>query len=173
MSLSWLRQFSSDEESEGSDSSSFLPPSKLANREGIGVEEAGRRGKRTTPPSRPTAPPPSQKLLLQHQQNRKRASALELRLKKRVGENTDYDSFSILLDVCKYFFRRERIIKFANKFYKWIRFNSLSTLSFFFIRFLIFELCLFQIKLERSKLLAVSFYCLQSCSYKKTTNVIA
>lgn len=82
---------SSDEESEESEGSTFLPPSKHANREGIGVEDGGRRGKRRRPPSRPTAPPPSQKLLLQHQQNRKRASALELRLKKRVGG--DFRSF--------------------------------------------------------------------------------
>uniref|UniRef100_A0A7N8YAY0 [histone H3]-dimethyl-L-lysine(36) demethylase n=1 Tax=Mastacembelus armatus TaxID=205130 RepID=A0A7N8YAY0_9TELE len=40
-------------------------------------------GKHSKPLSRPTAPPPSQNLLLQHQQNRKRASALELRLNKR------------------------------------------------------------------------------------------
>lgn len=57
-----------------------MPQSKLAYQEGEGV----RRGRRSRPQSRPTAPPPSQKLLLQHQQNRKRASALELRLKKRV-----------------------------------------------------------------------------------------
>lgn len=75
-------QSSSDEESGESEGS--LPPSKLAYREGIGVGEGVRRGRRSRPPSRPTAPPPSQKLLLQHQQNRKRASALELRLKKRV-----------------------------------------------------------------------------------------
>ncbi|XP_038555005.1 lysine-specific demethylase 2A [Micropterus salmoides] len=73
---------SSDEESGESEGS--LPPSKLAYREGIGVGEGVRRGRRSRPPSRPTAPPPSQKLLLQHQQNRKRASALELRLKKRI-----------------------------------------------------------------------------------------
>ncbi|XP_030000749.1 lysine-specific demethylase 2A [Sphaeramia orbicularis] len=75
---------SSDEESEESEGSASLPPSKLAYREGIGVGEAARRGRRGRPPSRPTAPPPSQKLLLQHQQNRKRASALELRLKRQI-----------------------------------------------------------------------------------------
>nr|XP_020447420.1 lysine-specific demethylase 2A [Monopterus albus]XP_020447426.1 lysine-specific demethylase 2A [Monopterus albus]XP_020447431.1 lysine-specific demethylase 2A [Monopterus albus] len=75
---------SSDEESEESEGSSSLPPSKLAYREGIGVGEGMRRGRRSELPSRPTAPPPSQKLLLQHQENRKRASALELRLKKRI-----------------------------------------------------------------------------------------
>lgn len=83
-SPSFPRQSSSDEESEESEGSTSLPPSKLAYREGIGVGEGVRRGRRSRPPSRPTAPPPSQKLLLQHQQNRKRANALELRLKKRV-----------------------------------------------------------------------------------------
>lgn len=77
-------QSSSDEESGESEGSASLPPSKLAYREGIGVGEGASRGKSSKPPSRPTAPPPSQKLLLQHQQNRKRASALELRLKKKV-----------------------------------------------------------------------------------------
>ncbi|XP_023272562.1 lysine-specific demethylase 2A [Seriola lalandi dorsalis] len=75
---------SSDEESGESEGSPALPPSKLAYREGIGVGDGVKRGKRSRPQSRPTAPPPSQKLLLQHQQNRKRASALELRLKKRI-----------------------------------------------------------------------------------------
>uniref|UniRef100_A0A7N9AWE9 [histone H3]-dimethyl-L-lysine(36) demethylase n=1 Tax=Mastacembelus armatus TaxID=205130 RepID=A0A7N9AWE9_9TELE len=77
---------SSDEESEESEGSTSLPPSKLAYREGIGVGERVKRdeGKHSKPLSRPTAPPPSQNLLLQHQQNRKRASALELRLNKRV-----------------------------------------------------------------------------------------
>uniref|UniRef100_A0A665XG89 [histone H3]-dimethyl-L-lysine(36) demethylase n=1 Tax=Echeneis naucrates TaxID=173247 RepID=A0A665XG89_ECHNA len=74
---------SSDEESEESEGSSSFPPSKLAYREGIGVDDSLKAGKSSRPQSRPTAPPPSQKLLLQHQQNRKRASALELRLKKR------------------------------------------------------------------------------------------
>lgn len=46
--------------------------------------EGPRRGRRNRPAGRQTAPPPSQKLLLQHQQNRKRESALEYRLKKRV-----------------------------------------------------------------------------------------
>lgn len=82
--LSFLQKSSSDEESEESEGFTSLPPSKLAYREGIGVGEGVRRGRRSRPTSRPTAPPPSQKLLLQHQQNRKRASALELRLKKRV-----------------------------------------------------------------------------------------
>ncbi|XP_068181762.1 lysine-specific demethylase 2A isoform X1 [Antennarius striatus] len=75
---------SSDEESGESEGSTSLPPSKLAYREGIGVNEAMRQGRRSSALSRPTAPPPSQKLLLQHQQNRKRASALEQRLKKRI-----------------------------------------------------------------------------------------
>uniref|UniRef100_A0A8C4NIQ9 [histone H3]-dimethyl-L-lysine(36) demethylase n=1 Tax=Dicentrarchus labrax TaxID=13489 RepID=A0A8C4NIQ9_DICLA len=85
---------SSDEESEESEGSTSLPPSKLAYREGIGVGEGMRRGRRSRPPSRPTAPPPSQKLLLQHQQNRKRASALEHRLKKRQQQS----SLSLVLE---------------------------------------------------------------------------
>ncbi|KAI4819652.1 hypothetical protein KUCAC02_004892 [Chaenocephalus aceratus] len=56
--------------------------SNAPHREGIGV--GARRGTRSGSSSRPTAPPPSQKLLLQHQQNRQRANALELRLKKRI-----------------------------------------------------------------------------------------
>ncbi|KAK1904385.1 Lysine-specific demethylase 2A [Dissostichus eleginoides] len=72
----------SDEESGESEGSTALPPIKRAYREGIGV--GARRGTRSGSSSRPTAPPPSQKLLLQHQQNRKRANALELRLKKRI-----------------------------------------------------------------------------------------
>ena len=79
-------QSSSDEESGESEGSTSLPPSKLAYRDGIGVGERVRRARRGRPPARPTAPPPSQRLLLQHQQNRKRANALELRLKKRVRE---------------------------------------------------------------------------------------
>ncbi|XP_061541708.1 lysine-specific demethylase 2A [Phycodurus eques] len=79
---------SSDGESEASEDSTSLPPSKLAYREGIGVGERGTRGRRgrsvSRPTVRPTAPPPSQKLLMQHQQSRKRASLLELRLKKRI-----------------------------------------------------------------------------------------
>ncbi|KAM7417598.1 hypothetical protein PAMA_017300 [Pampus argenteus] len=76
---------SSDEESGESEGSTSLPPSKLAYREGIGVGERGvGRMRRGRPPARPTAPPPSQRLLLQHEQNRKRANALELRLKKRI-----------------------------------------------------------------------------------------
>nr|XP_057918792.1 lysine-specific demethylase 2A [Doryrhamphus excisus]XP_057918793.1 lysine-specific demethylase 2A [Doryrhamphus excisus] len=74
----------SDGESDSSEESMTPPPSKLAYREGIGVGERMTRGRRGRPPTRPTAPPPSQKLLLQHQQNRKRASLLELRLKKRL-----------------------------------------------------------------------------------------
>lgn len=81
--FSFPYQSSSEEESGESEGSTSLPPSKLAYQEGTEVEGA-RRGKCKRPPSRPTAPPPSQKLLLQHQQSRKRASALELRLKKRV-----------------------------------------------------------------------------------------
>lgn len=74
---------SSDEESAESESSgTSQPPSKLAYRDA--VSEAARRGRPSKPMGRPTAPPPSQKLLLQHQQNRKRASALELRLRKRI-----------------------------------------------------------------------------------------
>ncbi|XP_049618478.1 lysine-specific demethylase 2A isoform X3 [Syngnathus scovelli] len=73
----------SEGESEESESSTSLPPSKPAYREGIGVR--GRRGKAISrPTARPTAPPPSQKLLLQHRRSRKRASLLELRLKKRI-----------------------------------------------------------------------------------------
>lgn len=68
---------SSDEESGESEGSNPYPG------EGNGGE-AVRRAKRSKPASHPTAPPPSQKLLLQHQQNRKRASALEQRLKKRI-----------------------------------------------------------------------------------------
>ncbi|KAM6952260.1 lysine-specific demethylase 2A isoform 1-T1 [Lycodopsis pacificus] len=75
---------SSDEESGESEGSTSLPPSKLAYREGIGVSEGVRQGRLSRASSRSTAPPPSQKLLLQHQQNRKRANALELRLKKRI-----------------------------------------------------------------------------------------
>ncbi|XP_041846241.1 lysine-specific demethylase 2A [Melanotaenia boesemani] len=71
---------SSDEESEESEGSTSMSQPKHAYQEG----EGARRGRRSRPPGRPTAPPPSQKLLLQHQQNRKRASALELRLKKRI-----------------------------------------------------------------------------------------
>uniref|UniRef100_A0A096M6W0 Lysine demethylase 2A n=1 Tax=Poecilia formosa TaxID=48698 RepID=A0A096M6W0_POEFO len=47
-------------------------------------EEGPSRGKRSRLHGRQTAPPPSQKLLLQHQQSRKRESALEHRLKKRI-----------------------------------------------------------------------------------------
>uniref|UniRef100_A0A667Y1D2 [histone H3]-dimethyl-L-lysine(36) demethylase n=1 Tax=Myripristis murdjan TaxID=586833 RepID=A0A667Y1D2_9TELE len=83
---------SSDEESVESEDSTSLQPSKLTHREGIGVGEGVRRGRRGRPPSRPMAPPPSQRLLLQHQQNRKRASALEFRLRKRVRDGSPYRS---------------------------------------------------------------------------------
>ncbi|XP_051925176.1 lysine-specific demethylase 2A [Hippocampus zosterae] len=79
---------SSEGESDESGSSTSFPPSKFGHREGVGIGEGvmrGRRGRPTLrPTARPTAPPPSQKLLLQHRQNRKRASLLELRLKKRI-----------------------------------------------------------------------------------------
>ncbi|KAM4621990.1 lysine-specific demethylase 2A isoform 1-T2 [Polymixia lowei] len=75
---------SSDEGSVQSEGSTSSRPSKHAHREGIGVGEGVRRGRRGRPSPRRMAPPPSQKLLLQHQQNRKRASALELRLRKRI-----------------------------------------------------------------------------------------
>ncbi|XP_030223338.1 lysine-specific demethylase 2A [Gadus morhua] len=64
---------SSDEDSVASVGSASSRPSKLAHQEGHGQGPAPR-----------TAPPPSQRLLLQHQQSRKRASPLELRLKKRI-----------------------------------------------------------------------------------------
>uniref|UniRef100_A0A8D0A2A8 [histone H3]-dimethyl-L-lysine(36) demethylase n=1 Tax=Sander lucioperca TaxID=283035 RepID=A0A8D0A2A8_SANLU len=84
---------SSDEESEESEGSTSLPPSKLAYREGIGVGDGMRQGRRSRSSARPSAPPPSQKLLLQHQQNRKRANALELKLKKRVNSPGGTGSF--------------------------------------------------------------------------------
>ncbi|MED6255639.1 hypothetical protein ATANTOWER_012589 [Ataeniobius toweri] len=74
---------SSDEESEESEGSTFMPHSKRAYQDDVG-DEGPRRGKRSRPPGRQTAPPPSQKLLLQHQQSRKRESALDYRLKKRI-----------------------------------------------------------------------------------------
>ncbi|KAM4732735.1 LOW QUALITY PROTEIN: lysine-specific demethylase 2A [Anableps anableps] len=74
---------SSDEESEDSEGSTFMPQSKRTYQEDVGVEGPS-RGKRSRLHGRQTAPPPSQKLLLQHQQNRKRESALEHRLKKRI-----------------------------------------------------------------------------------------
>ncbi|XP_055783018.1 lysine-specific demethylase 2A [Salvelinus fontinalis] len=81
---------SSDEDSTVSTGS--LSTSNHAHREGIGDGEAGggvRKGRRGRPPlmsslSQQRAPPPSQRLLLQQQQNRKRAGALELRLRKRI-----------------------------------------------------------------------------------------
>uniref|UniRef100_A0A671VIU2 [histone H3]-dimethyl-L-lysine(36) demethylase n=1 Tax=Sparus aurata TaxID=8175 RepID=A0A671VIU2_SPAAU len=57
-SPSFPHQSSSDEESEESEGSTSLPLSKLAYREGIGVGEGVRRGKRNRPAPRPTAPPP-------------------------------------------------------------------------------------------------------------------
>ncbi|XP_038148506.1 lysine-specific demethylase 2A [Cyprinodon tularosa] len=74
---------SSDEESDESEGSTFMPQSKRAYQEDNDVEGVRRR-QRSRSPGRQTAPPPSQKLLLQHQQNRKRESALEYRLKKRI-----------------------------------------------------------------------------------------
>uniref|UniRef100_A0A6Q2Z495 [histone H3]-dimethyl-L-lysine(36) demethylase n=1 Tax=Esox lucius TaxID=8010 RepID=A0A6Q2Z495_ESOLU len=83
---------SSDEDTMAATPSPMSMSSKRAHREGIGVGEAGggmRTGRRGRPPlasslSQRRAPPPSQRLLLQQQQNRKRAGALELRLRKRV-----------------------------------------------------------------------------------------
>ncbi|CAL8356944.1 unnamed protein product [Merluccius merluccius] len=76
---------SSDEGSIESEDSASSRPSKRAHREGIGVGEGMKgRGKRGRGPAPRMAPPPSQRLLLQHQQSRKRASPLELRLKKRI-----------------------------------------------------------------------------------------
>ncbi|KAM6953365.1 lysine-specific demethylase 2A [Aplochiton taeniatus] len=75
---------SSDEGSVASDGSVSTRPPKRLHREGIGVGQAARRGRRGRPPSSRTTPPPSQRLLLQQQQNRKRAGVLELRLKKRI-----------------------------------------------------------------------------------------
>ncbi|XP_056625039.1 lysine-specific demethylase 2A isoform X1 [Triplophysa dalaica] len=86
---------SSEDESESSISNGSLssgPPVKRAYREGIGVGGL-RLGRRGRPPLSPSSlpltrsrrqPPPSQRLLLQHQQNRKRAGALELQLRKRI-----------------------------------------------------------------------------------------
>ncbi|KAM9741807.1 lysine-specific demethylase 2A isoform 1-T2 [Menidia menidia] len=74
---------SSEEESGESEDSTSMSQSKLYQ-EGAGLGEGARRGRRSRPTGRPMAPPPSQKLLLQHQQSRKRASALELTLKKRI-----------------------------------------------------------------------------------------
>ncbi|XP_056327861.1 lysine-specific demethylase 2A [Danio aesculapii] len=86
---------SSEEETDSSVSNSSRlsgPPTKRAYREGIGVEglRIARRGRSSiSPSSLPMTrsrrqPPPSQRLLLQHQQNRKRAGALELQLRKRI-----------------------------------------------------------------------------------------
>uniref|UniRef100_A0A8C7TB83 [histone H3]-dimethyl-L-lysine(36) demethylase n=1 Tax=Oncorhynchus mykiss TaxID=8022 RepID=A0A8C7TB83_ONCMY len=88
------KEGSSSESSSSEDSTAStgsLSTSNHAHREGIGDGEAGsgvRKGRRGRPPltsslSQRRAPPPSQRLLLQQQQNRKRAGALELRLRKR------------------------------------------------------------------------------------------
>nr|XP_055034262.1 lysine-specific demethylase 2A [Misgurnus anguillicaudatus] len=86
---------SSDDESDSSVSNGSVssePPAKQAYREGIGVGGLRMR-RRGRPPLSPYSlpltrsrrlPPPSQRLLLQHQQNRKRAGALELQLRKRI-----------------------------------------------------------------------------------------
>lgn len=86
---------SSEDDSESSVSNGSLssgPLAKRAYREGIGVGGL-RIGRRRRPALSPSSlpltrsrrqPPPSQRLLLQHQQNRKRAGALELQLRKRV-----------------------------------------------------------------------------------------
>ncbi|XP_014881070.1 lysine-specific demethylase 2A isoform X2 [Poecilia latipinna] len=74
---------SSEEESEDSEGSTFMPQSKRSYQDDV-CEEGPSRGKRSRLHGRQTAPPPSQKLLLQHQQSRKRESALEHRLKKRI-----------------------------------------------------------------------------------------
>ncbi|XP_051505557.1 lysine-specific demethylase 2A isoform X2 [Myxocyprinus asiaticus] len=86
---------SSEEETESIMSNGSLSsgtPAKRAHREGIGVGglRMRRRGRPPLSPRSPLLtrsrrqPPPSQKLLLQHQQNRKRAGALELQLRKRI-----------------------------------------------------------------------------------------
>ncbi|XP_052006130.1 lysine-specific demethylase 2A-like isoform X2 [Xyrauchen texanus] len=85
---------SSEEEMESKVSNGSLSsgiPAKRAHREGIGVGglRMRRRGRPPLSPRSPLLtrrrqPPPSQKLLLQHQQNRKRAGALELQLRKRI-----------------------------------------------------------------------------------------
>ncbi|XP_051945104.1 lysine-specific demethylase 2A-like [Xyrauchen texanus] len=86
---------SSEEEIESIVSNSSLSsgtPAKRVHREGIGVGgfRIRRRGRPALSPRSPLLtrsrrqPPPSQKLLLQHQQNRKRAGALELQLRKRI-----------------------------------------------------------------------------------------
>lgn len=89
-----------------------------------------KRETRQKHPARPTAPPPSQKLLLQHQLSRKRASVLELRFKKRVRRC----AFN-----CAAF--RESLKQSANVRKKRLQFQRFSLLL--------------QIKLERSKILAV------------------
>uniref|UniRef100_A0A8C7H2R2 [histone H3]-dimethyl-L-lysine(36) demethylase n=1 Tax=Oncorhynchus kisutch TaxID=8019 RepID=A0A8C7H2R2_ONCKI len=89
------KEGSSSESSSSEDSTAStgsLSTSIHAHREGIGDGEAGsgvRKGRRGRPPltsslSQRRVPPPSQRLLLQQQQNRKRAGALELRLRKRI-----------------------------------------------------------------------------------------
>ncbi|XP_017162516.1 lysine-specific demethylase 2A, partial [Poecilia reticulata] len=74
---------SSEEESEDSEGSTFMPQSKRPYQDDV-CEEGPSQGKQSRLHGRQTAPPPSQKLLLQHQQSRKRESALEHRLKKRI-----------------------------------------------------------------------------------------
>lgn len=68
-------QSSSDEDSGESESSNSQPED---------IVEVHKRTRRGKPGSHPMTPPPSQKLLLQHQQSRKRASVLELQLRKRI-----------------------------------------------------------------------------------------
>uniref|UniRef100_A0A8C5HH16 [histone H3]-dimethyl-L-lysine(36) demethylase n=1 Tax=Gouania willdenowi TaxID=441366 RepID=A0A8C5HH16_GOUWI len=85
----------SEESGDSEPSSTTQPSSKLSYPPGMSNGSQQRRHAR--PPGRSTAPPPSQNLLLQHQQSRKRASELELRLKKKVGLNVlfGYHSFNL------------------------------------------------------------------------------
>lgn len=99
--LTFQYQSSSEEESAESDGSTFLPEPKLGYQEGNGAGDGVKRSKRSRPPGRPTAPPPSQKLLLQHQQSRKRESALEYRLKKRVHSTYFECTFSVFFTILK------------------------------------------------------------------------
>uniref|UniRef100_A0A8C8ETH9 [histone H3]-dimethyl-L-lysine(36) demethylase n=1 Tax=Oncorhynchus tshawytscha TaxID=74940 RepID=A0A8C8ETH9_ONCTS len=100
------KEGSSSESSSSEDSmasTGSLSTSNHAHREGIGDGEAGsgvRKGRRGRPPltsslSQRRVPPPSQRLLLQQQQNRKRAGALELRLRKRVRGGPHQPSISL------------------------------------------------------------------------------